>query len=631
MNSWSSAPPPYDPEEAPASPPPVPQRMVVPPNSQFPPNYYNSGYLTDPRDIIVDDQDDRVPRNGYGRYNTDVRVPTNNGYHHNGTLPNRRGIANPDDVNPNYRITNGNPGSRSNDIQPTDTPNSPKSVQAANQTQTQRVREQPEPSDPKDRLPIQRKLALAVGAAPLVFPIVTSTVFINLFLLETAMLTARNVSVVLFVARAFDAISDPIVGVLVNKTQQKRPTLRRWMMAALPFLVGSYFALWLTMTEVDQWIRVVYYTIIYIILQVAFTVYSVPYSALIMYQTNNRRERDVITAFRMTAEIMFGVLAVGIMGGITGGSLDSESCADSKDELALRYIISALVIVGVVLVSGVVTFFGTRERKDIRLASSGTPVWTATKRVMTHKPYVFLMLSYFCMYLAVAIVQGNLQIYFKHSLKKEKEFTYAVIILMATGGLGVPLWQLVLLKWGKKAAVFLGVVVLVPALGSLFFVQEDVNQFVIYGLCFVAGFGLGSGYFMPWSMLPDVVDDYIVKYNESSESIFYGFFVFFNKFAAGIGLGVSVIFLEIAGYKNECGEQNENVDTTLRWLCAPGPAALVLLYALCVALYPLNDKKCLENKEILLQRAKRNKAMKENTEQHVNPAYNYLPEYITAL
>ncbi|XP_063712729.1 sodium-dependent lysophosphatidylcholine symporter 1-B-like [Symsagittifera roscoffensis] len=492
------------------------------------------------------------------------------------------------------------------------------------------------PVDPKDRLHILRKLALAMGAAPLVFPIVTSTVFINLFLLETAGITARNVSVVLFVARAFDAISDPIVGILVNKTQQKGPSLKRWMTAALPFLMGSYFALWFTM-DIPEWSKVLYYTVIYIILQVAFTVYSVPYSALIMYQTNNRQERDLVTAFRMTAEILFAVCSVAIFGGITTGSDlagDEENCEAEKAELETKYVISALVVVGVVMASGVVTFFGTRERTDIRTASAKTPVWTATKRVMTHKPYVYLMMSYFCMYLSVAIVQGNLQIYFKHSLKKGEgtEFTVAVIILMSSGGLGVPLWQLVLTKFGKKVAVFAGVLVFVPALCSLYFVPSGINQWIIYSICFVTGFGLGSGYFMPWSMLPDVVDDYIVKYSESSDSIFYGFFVFFNKFAAGIGLGVSTLFLDIAGFDNSCGaEQGEDVDFTLRVLCAPGPSVLVLLYAFCIFMYPLNEDKCMENKEILQQRAKRQKALKEHNEQHVNPAYNYLPEYITAL
>ena len=103
-------------------------------------------------------------------------------------------------------------------------------------------------------------------------------------------------------------------------------------------------------------------------------------------------------------------------------------------------------------------------------------------------------------------------------------------------------------------------------------------------------------------MLPDVIDNYTVENSERNESIFFGFFVFFNKFAAGAGLGVSLAVLEIAGYDNEACEQPDAVQNALRLLCSPGPAALVLLYAFFVFMYPITDKKCKENKEVLKQR-----------------------------
>ncbi len=46
----------------------------------------------------------------------------------------------------------------------------------------------------------------------------------------------------------------------------------------------------------------------------------------------------------------------------------------------------------------------------------------------------------------------------------------------------------------------------------------------------VAGFGLASVYLVPWSMLPDVIDASEVISHERSESIYYAFFVFFQKF-----------------------------------------------------------------------------------------------------
>lgn len=48
------------------------------------------------------------------------------------------------------------------------------------------------------------------------------------------------------------------------------------------------------------------------------------------------------------------------------------------------------------------------------------------------------------------------------------------------------------------------------------------------------------------SMLPDVIDDFILKNPESPghEAIFFSFYVFFTKFASGVSLGISTLSLE---------------------------------------------------------------------------------------
>jgi Na+/melibiose symporter-like transporter len=40
-------------------------------------------------------------------------------------------------------------------------------------------------------------------------------------------------------------------------------------------------------------------------------------------------------------------------------------------------------------------------------------------------------------------------------------------------------------------------------------------------------------------MLPDVIDEFVLKYGTRKESIFYSFYVFFSKLSIGVGLGIS--------------------------------------------------------------------------------------------
>ena len=46
------------------------------------------------------------------------------------------------------------------------------------------------------------------------------------------------------------------------------------------------------------------------------------------------------------------------------------------------------------------------------------------------------------------------------------------------------------------------------------------------------------------SMLPDVIDEFMIKTGERNESIFYSFYVFFNKLSVGVAVGLSTLVLE---------------------------------------------------------------------------------------
>jgi hypothetical protein len=51
------------------------------------------------------------------------------------------------------------------------------------------------------------------------------------------------------------------------------------------------------------------------------------------------------------------------------------------------------------------------------------------------------------------------------------------------------------------------------------------------------------------SMLPDVIDEFMIKTGERNESIFYSFYVFFNKLSVGVAVGLSTLVLEYKIFK----------------------------------------------------------------------------------
>lgn len=67
---------------------------------------------------------------------------------------------------------------------------------------------------------------------------------------------------------------------------------------------------------------------------------------------------------------------------------------------------------------------------------------------------------------------------------------------------------------------------------------------LMYIIATFGGFSIAVNFLLPWSMLPDVIDDFMIKTGERKESIFYSFYVFFTKLSSGLAVSTSALILE---------------------------------------------------------------------------------------
>uniref|UniRef100_A0A673FLY6 Si:ch211-224l10.4 n=1 Tax=Sinocyclocheilus rhinocerous TaxID=307959 RepID=A0A673FLY6_9TELE len=122
-------------------------------------------------------------------------------------------------------------------------------------------------------------------------------------------------------------------------------------------------------------------------------------------------------------------------------------------------------------------------------------------------------------------------------------------------------------------------------------VKSNLPAFIMMSM--LAGTSLAAIFLLPWSMLPDVVDDFKVK-NPSCqdlEPLFYSCYVFFNKFGGGMSVGVSTLVLHFVGYKPGACKHNPEVIYSLRVLFAPVPICLLLISLVIFRFYPINEER----------------------------------------
>ncbi|XP_073164950.1 uncharacterized protein [Lepidochelys kempii] len=166
-----------------------------------------------------------------------------------------------------------------------------------------------------------RKLCYAIGGAPYQLTGNALGFFLQIFLLDVVQLEPFHSSLILFLGRAWDAVTDPAVGFLVSKSpRRKLGKLIPWIVCSTPFGVVFYCMVWSTPSDaMPVSLKFLWYLAMYCFFQTSMSCYHVPYSSLTMFLGGNPRDRDSATAYRMGVEVFSTLVGSGIQGQIVGG------------------------------------------------------------------------------------------------------------------------------------------------------------------------------------------------------------------------------------------------------------------------------------------------------------------------
>ncbi|XP_017343480.1 sodium-dependent lysophosphatidylcholine symporter 1 isoform X1 [Ictalurus punctatus] len=488
-------------------------------------------------------------------------------------------------------------------------------------------------------IPLARKLCYAIGGMPYQMTSSAKGFFMQIFLLDIVQMMPFYVSVILFLGRVWDAITDPLVGYMASKSGRTRlGKLIPWIVYSMPMGVIAYIMLWYTpQNNMSPVFSFCWYFGWCCIFDTLMSCYHVPYTSLNMFLGGDQKDRDSATGYRMGMEMLATLAGATIQGQIVGvyQAKKAQACSALNESNALTgnyssvlyhnsispfidtlqdtrraYLIAALVLGVIYFMCCIVLFLGVKEQLAplSKMDCIQVSYLTSMKMVVRHKSYVLLVLGFLFSSLAFQITQGNFALFCTHAVGLGAYFQHLVLILLMAAILFISLWQMLLVRLGKKTTIFIGLTIYIPAL-ILLYCQK--GNFLISAIgAILAGASLASLYLLPWSMLPDAVDDFKVKNPSCTdlEPLFTSCYVFFNKFGGGMSQGVSTLALYYAGYQPGACRHDSGVITTLKVLFVPVPICLLLIGMVFFYLYPINEQQRLKIQATL------RKAVEENTE-----------------
>ncbi|XP_074050596.1 sphingosine-1-phosphate transporter MFSD2B isoform X2 [Macrotis lagotis] len=452
------------------------------------------------------------------------------------------------------------------------------------------------------RLSVISKLCYSIGGAPNQAASSAAAFYLQLFLLDVARIPAAQASLVLFVGKLWGAAADPAAGFLISRSPwTSLGRLTPWILGCSPVLALVYFFLWFLPPTTH--LRGLWYAAFYGLFQALSTLLQVPYSALTMFLTQDQQERDSATAYRMTMEMAGTLLGATVHGLIVAGAHKAPRCpgANLTDPLlplassvsphtGQLYMIAAGVIAGTYPLCSTLLTLGTTEKHDpYILERPMVPFFQGLSLTLRHQPFQKLVASFLFISAAVQVQQSYLVLFCTHAAPLHGHTQSLVLLVLVAAVLSTPFWEWFLHRVGKKATAY-GIGMMVP---SAILLAAAPTVPVAYGVGLVSGASISVASLLPWSMLPDTVDDFRLRKSSlnSLETIFYSSYVFFTKLTGAGALGISTLSLEFAGYKSGACKQSDKVVVMLKVLIGAVPTSMVLIGLGILSVYPITEQR----------------------------------------
>lgn len=451
---------------------------------------------------------------------------------------------------------------------------------------------------PKLSLPVK----LAYGAGDLGAGLTSQflSFFLLIFLTDVAGMRPVVAGSVLAVGKVWDAVNDPLVGMMSDRTKTRWGRRYPWIfLTAIPFGL-SYCFIWIVPGFEKEWMSFWYYVLITAVFQMFFTTTNLPYSTLTAEMTQDYDERTSLTSFRLAFSIVGGlsilVAAVQIPNFI----------ADPGQQYVALGILGGIIST----ISIYWCIFGTYGYMEKKAKATGQFLGEADDEaqesffqqlviVLGNRPFLFVVGIYLCSWLALQITAAVLPYYGKYWMDVDG----SVLALIVQGVAVFMMFVCAALskRIGKQNLYFLGSGVWILVQVALFFLQPG-QQGILFGLCAIAGFGVATAYVVPWSILPDVIELDELKTGKRREGTFYSFMTLLQKIGLALGIYLVGLALDVSGFNTDLPVQDAPALTAIRFFAGPVPLVLLVLGVILVYFYPLTKEM---HAEIMLKLAER--------------------------
>jgi len=418
------------------------------------------------------------------------------------------------------------------------------------------------------------------------------TVVYMQFATDVLLLAPGVVGSIFFASKIWDAVSDPIIGFMSDRTRSRFGRRKPWMMASIVPMVVLSIMLWSPPASLEGTAVVIWVAVSVIGFYTAFTIFAVPQLALGIELSPVPEERARVFGSRQFA-LTIGMLACFMIATplVTGH-------ADARENAA--WIGTGAVLVLAITIA-VTTWALPRERQEYVGRGAENPL-VATRDVVRNPHARLLLFVYFIEVFGIGATSSMLPFMLIY-VTKATEWAGPIFLFYTVPAIvSIPLWVRLSRRFERRKLWRFAMGLQAIGYGSMVFQDEGRIALGIVS-CIINGFAGACGQTLGFSIKGDVIDYDEYRTHERKEGSYLAAWNFAGKLGTGLMIAFSGWALQGAGFvPNQ--EQTDLVKWTILGMIGGAPFVCLLIGMVAFSRFSLGDEEASAIRRELARRAR---------------------------
>ena len=425
--------------------------------------------------------------------------------------------------------------------------------------------------------------------------------YLPIFYATVFHLSLEVTGVLMLVTRIWDAVSDPMMGIIADRTSTRWGKYRPYLLwIAVPFAVAG--VLLFTKPAFGETGNTVWAFVTYILMMTVYTAINVPYGSMLGVMTEDSDEKTVFSSFRMFFAYAGSFIVLALWEPLCNWFAGADAgAALTRDPQAWQY---AMMVIGCVCAAlFVLTFAMTRE--NVKTVAKTTSVKEDLGSLLHTGPWWILLGGVLFFNFFNAIRYAVIPFYFTSLIAADAhlsffsvEFLFYAGIFLAVGEVanmaGVAIATPITFKLGKKSTFLWSLVALIVLCIAFYYVPTSGAGAYWTLMVLQVLVCILTGVISPlvWSMYADISDYAELKFKTASTGLIFSSSSMAQKFGGAFGASAVMWILAAFGFNAQEGAvQTEEAVHGIRLLMSWIPAGIAVISLVFVVIYPLTTQR----------------------------------------